>query len=428
VRALSHKNNLIFEMLEYLLVLLMVLDVHFMWTRSKNLSENGIIFGSIVILVFLIIPKMRAKISRRVLARINIVMAYSLIFILLNQYKVLVFMSKYLIPLVLFALYQAIDCKDEGRFRLWHKLSTVIVIIAAISLFFYFFGTTLGIIKPSGIVTFNWGGERACYTYYDVYYEAQTIFFLGKELIRNCGIFTESPMYSFVLSTALIIELFMYNCVNRKRAMLLILAILTTFSTTGMIVIFLAILIRLFLYMSESREKRSLLLLFPKFLFFVVLFGISLYVIPYLLQVKQTEGYISYNTRYDDFIACLNTWKDNFLVGSGFGNFDIIQQNMSAFRSNNLGLSTGIGVLVAQGGLMLLMQMLIILASYFYTCLKKNNNNECAIVIIFMFLYTLTNVPYKLIIIYLMAFALNNIGSTYLNKSKAMMQNSSLGK
>ena len=83
----------------------------------------------------------------------------------------------------------------------------IILIFAIVSLIFWTFGSILKVVHPTNVVINNWNGGLPTPSYFNLYFETQGIHFFGTTIIRNSGMFAEAPMWSLMLSSALIIHL-----------------------------------------------------------------------------------------------------------------------------------------------------------------------------------------------------------------------------
>jgi hypothetical protein len=98
-------------------------------------------------------------------------------------------------------------------------------------------------------------------------------------------------------------------------------------------------------------------------------------IVIFLFVYKKNTGYGSLALHIDDFVACVKCWLHNNLVwGIGLGNDKPVEQYMSPFRSDNLGLSNSVGIVLAEGGIVLSVYYLlpfVILALQFFKGSKK---------------------------------------------------------
>ena len=229
---------------------------------------------------------------------------------------------------------------NDQLFDFLNTFVKIILIFAIVSLIFWTFGSILKIVHPTNVVINNWNGGRPTPSYFNLYFETQGIHFFGTTIIRNSGIFTEAPMWSLMLSSALIIqELFLENSI--KRLSLLTLTIFTTVSTTGLFVIGLLLIYRV-LMLKKSLFKYVSLITIP-----IVIYA--------LVQVwEEKSDSISASIRFDDYIAGFLAWRDNFFFGSGLAlGLKAIEANMNTLIRTNLGYSNSLFVILAQGGLVL---------------------------------------------------------------------------
>lgn len=216
----------------------------------------------------------------------------------------------------------------------------IILIFAIVSLIFWTFGSILKVVHPTNVVINNWNGGLPTPSYFNLYFETQGIHFFGTTIIRNSGMFAEAPMWSLMLSSALIIqELFLENSI--KRLSLLTLTLLTTVSTTGIFVIGLLLIYRV-LKLKKSLFKHVSLIAIP-----IVIYA--------LLQVwEEKSDSLSASIRFDDYIAGFLAWRANFFFGSGLTlGLKAIESNMNTLIRTNLGYSNSLFVILAQGGVIL---------------------------------------------------------------------------
>lgn len=231
------------------------------------------------------------------------------------------------------------------------KYASIVVVIASFSLFFWLLGSILGYIKPTGYLYTTWLGKdslKKVSSYYGIYFETQSVTFFGltKKVIRNSAIFTEAPMASMVFSTAFAAEVLMQEKLSWKRCILLILAVLSTISTTGYIVVMITIGLKY--VFTRARTKEAFLL---KQLLLPLAIVMGVIILSFL--ISQKLGTNSGSTRVDDFIAGYKAWKNAPLFGHGYGNDEIIKKYMSSFRSANTGFSNSPMLVLAYGGIYL---------------------------------------------------------------------------
>ena len=231
-------------------------------------------------------------------------------------------------------------------------------ILGIISIFFWFFGSYLNLISPTSYVINNWSGGAVVPNYYGLYFETQQINILDSYIIRNSGVFSEAPMWSLILSLALIFqELYLKNNIHKSIAISMI--ILSTFSTTGIYIIGLLVLYKLIVQVKGWIRYFGLIIV-P-----ILIYGLSV-----IWENKAETS--SANIRFDDYRAGFLAWKDNIILGSGFTNgIRAIEGYMDTTIRVNLGYSNSLFVILAQGGIVLfilyLLPMIVILVKRKYT-------------------------------------------------------------
>lgn len=203
---------------------------------------------------------------------------------------------------------------------------------------------------PSTSIKFSkWGASQLEYGYFNLSYfaNASTSEFLGMTWVRNSAMFTEPSMFAYVITIALLIEFFFRH--NTKlfnyRITILLITVITTSSTTGIIISFLAYIY----YMSINSDVKS----YYKYLF-IILVPVFIIILISILIEKLNTGMNDSSMRFDDIIAGLKAWKSHIFLGSGLGNNSIIKHNMSLWRflySIKPSESAGLPTILAQGGI-----------------------------------------------------------------------------
>jgi len=145
----------------------------------------------------------------------------------------------------------------------------------------------------------------------------------GFLLLRNSGIFHEPGAFSLYLMLAIIINTFNTRNTLDKKNIILAIIILTTFSTTGYL------LLALFLIYSIPKSKMNPILKYSV-LFLMILLTINTYRSEYFLQQKiETHYSLQVNAikkdeagqgRFFGFFIAYKVFKQNFLFGKGILN------------------------------------------------------------------------------------------------------------
>ncbi len=211
----------------------------------------------------------------------------------------------------------------EDRYKLLFKIVNIMFVEAIISIVFYSLGTWMNFIEPSGAIMINWGEYHSVTSYYGIYFDSQPF--------RNSGFFAEAPMHSYCLSIALLVELFLKPRHDKWRVLILSVAILTTISTTGFLVLVsvAGFCILKKWYNVSSRVKILTFL-------FVAAMGLELYQIACGV-VKEKQETRSYEIRNYYIEKEIDAWLSHPILGTGFG-------------KNVKGSSNSLFVVLADGG------------------------------------------------------------------------------
>ena len=271
---------------------------------------------------------------------------YLLFYLLVTESNPVGYLTKHVLIFVIFFFYCGSLIRNGNVEEFAKAFVNVVSVVSAVSLFFWLFGSVLGII-PGFPTPYIWAGTRTTVNYFWLYFEnrTQATEILGQTVIRNTGIYAEAPGFSGYLIMALAIALPAENeKYPLKQKVLLVATMLTTLSTKGLIAVMILIaLVYMFTHPAKSPSK-----FIEKFIFVVVLVTAASIGIFLLLEDKSTTG--SYIVRMDDLQAAISAWKNHVLFGSGYQETSEIIRNFGVSRSNN-GLSMGLTILLAQGGL-----------------------------------------------------------------------------
>lgn len=406
-------------LLEYVLAFFIVTNTYSIWT-NREITEK---LGLIIILVCLILLDLfslnnllnKPKLISKTLITSSILFIYNVIFAILTPSKVGIngFIIMFGFILVMLTIYYVDKFDSNNWKRLMLKISNIIIVLAAISVLFYIFASVFKLINPTSNFLLRWGMEREIPSYYNLYYETQVIG-LGNNLIpRNTGIFMEAPIYNFVLSISLIIELF-FNKIGKFRFIkvsIIVVSILTTLSSTGIII--LALILLFWFYFNngitlfnkiknkifiEKDKKVTVIAIITLVLFLVIVTfgGILLY------SKRNSESLL---LRIDDYKIIFRSLKDNFIIGHGYWTTtDQVIKYSSFPRINDaVGLSTGIGQILIDGGIYLaFMYFLPFVYMFFYSFKNKKYNFLLSMILVLILLFV-TVVPYKGIMINVLA-------------------------
>lgn len=373
------------SVIEYIIAIFLVLDINVVWVRQYSLGDDFFTRILCILLLFYCLLNLK-KIRKKDLNLCALFCVYVFISgIFAGVKNAFVALIEVGIGFALISLTVKIN-NESKRSLLYQKISDVIVLMSLSSLFFYIFGTILNVLPGRHYVNFYWGSNVSVQSYFNIYYESQQTM-LGTNIVaRNCGLYTEGPMYAFVISIALIYEMLIRQKMHLKRILILIFAGITTFSTSAQCIIIVCISFRVLIYFKE--KYRNKLYLAITMIVVPVLIVIVASLIIYFVSIKQGS---SMSIRTMDLLACLAAWKKSPLFGIGIMNYDPIFSMFDTYRYGQ-GLSTGLLILLAQTGIV----MLGIPVTFLYKYQKNVKVWLCFLALLFM--YLVTNVPYKMLI------------------------------
>ena len=391
------KINL-FDIIEYFIAIIILLDFNSAYTRIINYNFHIKEISVFACILFLIVVLRKIdRVKKANLSKILVLIFLFFLFMILKvRTAVFIYIIKYI---VLFVSLLLLNENKVEFFCFLKKMANVVFFISLLSLFFYIFGSLMHII-PSKSVWINWGGINLRKSYFLLHFDTQIEPFLGLNIVRNSGVYTEAPMYAGVLLFSLIIELFMeYR--NKKHIVVLTVTIFSTLSLTGMAS-------ALILFLLDFFKSKNIKLIYKFFIFPIFLFAV-LFSVNYMIDNKIKNNSNSYSARTDDYKASYNAWKENKLFGNGFENTEVTVKHMEARRRNNPGQSNAVGRYFSEGGLYF---AAIVLFPYFVLYLKGlryGKNNYILFSIGMIFALCTINVPYQMFTIVMLSICYNHI-------------------
>lgn len=400
-------KNYFTNIIEYLFIIFIILHCNSVYCcaiQNYYILEFSILF-SILLLIIKINKFHIAKTSfKKYFSIIGFYCILVMIFVIINvsHEKIISFIVRYLVffpvNIIIFALYK----KENKITVLLRKFVNIVTFLSLSGIFFWLFGSTLKIIKPTGSILANWGGEYNYPSFYGLYFERQyTQYNIFISERRNIGIFTEAPMFNLVLCLALMCNTLLNfkkkdnNQNNRskitlsKNSIIIIFGIFTTISTTGFIFILLDFI---YIYALNTNRNKNYIIRFLLGLFIIFLFSFIIYNL--IILKTSTRSYV---VRMDDYIAGFKAWMVNPLFGNGYGNNSVFKSFALTDSDRKGGGSNSISIVLSQGGIVLLLFYLLPGILMFFSK-KGNNRRQIKMVIsLLAYLFITTIFPYRLI-------------------------------
>lgn len=347
--------------LSYIVLILCVMNCNTIYSTSNNIDFR---LSELTILFLLALVYVEAKflpiaiIKKWFICLIpyflwNIV----IIFTSVTMGRLTGYVIRFFLFIPLFSLLIMIYIQHEKIWTLLIRLKNIIFVYAIISLILWVLVCILNVLPEMGSIECGWGENYDFPLYFGIFTVRQQQNFLGINWMRNMGFFTEGPMYNLVLLTAILIEVFivpleknvkggLLKGIDLRKLAILVIADITTFTTTGLILI-----IGIFVLKYGLMKSKSSIESVVKWLAGIFIAIIALYVMYALFLGKADTG--SWEVRSDDIVAGIKAWSDHILLGNGYDSMEAIENHMSSYRLYNMGYSSGLFAILAQGGLLL---------------------------------------------------------------------------
>lgn len=387
------KENRMMCALEYLLLFFMVICITSIWLRQAPIFYYlGYLKASIPILtVGIVLAKALSSSNKIIISKECF--SWIMFFVLCvfggaigssgtASFSRAIEITVYCICFLL--LSYALDKEELSRFFM--RYVNIITLIAVISLFFYFGGSILNIIPATGKVSFEWDLTRSADSYFFLYYEPQISDNLLLGVTKNCGIFTEATMYGFLLSNA-----YMFHRMNMKSgkhgkiiSIILLGTILTTLSTTPILTVLIFETSNILTARISNRHMANL-----RTVFFPVIVLAAIWIATIVIGDKLSTA--SYDIRFDHIVSCIKVFRENLLLGLGYGALDVLK----TYFSYQQGLSVGIPYLLAMGGIGALLMLSIPVIRFLINSWTVRNWMGISYVLAFIFSFFFTNIVFN---------------------------------
>ena len=398
LRRLPKKVN-ITSILEYLLMALILLYSS-MWSVFASAQSNTFIrFAYPVLAVLLVVVLWVRMLPRQRVQRLCLLAAVLAVYFLGTRYNLTRYLLYYAVPLLLLTLYMGIKDEQGKPFDLLYKLGDIVCALTVFSLICFIFGTCLGVL-PGGhtIEYFFANDDRSCTTYFHLYYAAQTMLMFGRDFVRNCGIFAEAPGFAVFLVIALSTEMFLREKPRLWRCVVYYAAAITTFSTKAILLVLLVLGLKYVITRpGQVTAYRMKAVILPAGALLLAAVAMVL-----LIDKQNTDSFF---IRLDDLFASAKAFATSPLFGTGYYNDQSIIDCFNYARPNE-GLSMGVAVLLAQGGLFLLTFYILAMVGCVMRCPKAWRLRMASFFVTYFGLLFVSNMPFSFVAIFLLAFSM----------------------
>ena len=279
---------------------------------------------------------------------------------------------------------------------LLETVCNIIFFLAVVSIVMWLLGSILHLL-PYKYITANWGTSgynktgNLLKSYLMIQFENDQTYLFGKLFTCNKSIFIERGFAAYNFNIALYYEMLINKNKGKAKKIILIIAVITTFSTAG----FVTLSIFLTGYYLINGNNNILLKIFRVFSAPLVL-ALSYIFINYVMETKM--GYMhSYSSRMQDFINGFEIWKQSPIFGYGYANSRIINE----FHT---GYSNSVSAVLTQGGLVLFIPYFSSFIGGTIRSLRQHNLNKALFIIMLLINVVFANVPFLNITIYLLVY------------------------
>ncbi|MCT3385399.1 hypothetical protein EFP33_01950 [Lactobacillus johnsonii] len=371
----------------YIIAIIMVLDSNSIYSKSiysSSLSKIEFIILIVAISTLIILSNNINKNWKNYLLITSILFGYIFIYVLLQRNRIAIFtgitdLGKFIL---MFSLAYLVYKNSKKPF-LMTAYCNVVFIVAIVSLIFWIFGSNLHLLQPTGTFLSKWNeldDYQGVLSYYNLYFETQTL----NQTIRNSAIFVEAPMASLTFSMALCLEVLYQN--NTKfhiiKVLVLIMAIISTVSSTGYICLLLTMG-----YLLLTSKSSNIYLLIVKTTIIPIILVVGMILINYFLSQKLNSN--SGFSRKRDYINSFIAWINYPFMGTGIdidGNFLL----PSGIKIGKFGYSNSFGRVLGENGIYILSLYLISIINSVYTSINTKDTKRLFLTFILIYLFITT--------------------------------------
>ena len=287
-------------------------------------------------------------------------------------------------------------CSKEEIRNILFKFVKIVSMICMFSFIMWILFSILHIMGPTNTINVVWAKPYSTIdSYFFVHFDVQYVTFIFENpIIRNTGIFTEGPMFAFVIIIAMLIN--NSFIINNKRKVLyniiLLITMISTFSFTGIIcvlVIFIYNIIKRIIALDKDLRKK-----------FIVIISVIIVVLMPLIIVFSIKkiGTSSASHRETDIINGLQTFIESPIVGKGINHERLTELDYEV----GYGYSNSIIPILTDGGLFLLFVYIMPMILLIYKSIKERQISNLPIILIYMIILFSTLVQYRMLLLLLL--------------------------
>lgn len=296
-----------------------------------------------------------------------------------------------LIALIAIVFFYKLYCNPDRLAGILKRYVNVIIVITVASLIFWLLFSVLGVMSYTDKLYTSWGNfyiRGYYYVYFEIQKETSLMNVIGLSGYRNTAIFNEGPMFSFHLTVALLTQLFLIKDKSKSKIVIIILGILSSFSTTGVITMIVAFFMKYIFHKANGKVSGVI-----KLIVIPIVLLIASYAVIFLFQDKlfSSSGLI----RLDDINAWFTLWKKYPIFGAGYGTEEYLNY-LSNWRTE-YGASNSVLMILGYGGIWLMALYVIPAICGICKTIKKIDLERLTFIVLFLFVFAITIVPFQFI-------------------------------
>lgn len=294
------------------------------------------------------------------------------------------------------------NISDKTYKEILKSFVNIVIVLCIMSLFFWTLSSELHVINKTSTIRVIWAIPYSdINSYYFLHFDTQKIYWLGgAPIVRNTGIFTEGPMYAFVLVVAL---LFNNTLLDRNKyekglnnTFIILLTLLTTFSVTGLVCAFIILTMNAIKKIKQFNKKKRAIFI----ICFIVMILLSL---PFGLKIiTKKMDTSSASHRKADISNGLVVFIDKPILGYGLNH----DKSNEKHPDIAYGYSNTIIPVITDGGFLLGLIYVIPAICILVFAIKQRKIEYICFFIIYLIIIFTTLVPYRTILMSLLGIML----------------------
>lgn len=398
------KNKKINNILQYIFVILLILETNSIYSQIYGIHlyiRMAIIITSIIIILIFILNKETVIYKTILKFIIYDLICSSVLMINTNNFNgKIIILLVFILYLPLCLIYLS-NLSKENLMELLKKFVNVVIILCLMSLFFWSMSSIFNVLKPTGTLNVVWAKpysifDNFFYLHFNIY--TQDVWWItGFPLARNTGIYTEGPMYAFILIIALLFNnllCYEHNRSNLIKTIILFVTMLSTISVTGItcavIIIILNFLINI------KNKKKTLLSLICMMIICIFMLPLGINIFNKKLQTGSAKH------RNLDIKNGIETFMESPIIGKG-----ILHERPTENEFEiGYGYSNTIVPVLTDGGILLGIIYIFPAIALLYRSFKENKNERrkhLILILIYDIILFTTLVQYRLSLMFLIS-------------------------